>query len=131
MNFWWLKFRFSARKVCLKILCCNHYFSPLNIFMRREGSGSGTLEKLVIGNPEEAREEWCFRNNSLHVALGPIGLRWRQQICHWSAIVILFAKSQLTWSRGLRGARGPSGRGLKVHKRENFLGSDIEICTFS
>ncbi len=21
--------------------------------------------------------------------------------------------------------------GLKVHKRENFLGSDIEICTFS
>ncbi len=22
-------------------------------------------------------------------------------------------------------------RSLKVHKRENFLGSDIEICTFS
>jgi hypothetical protein len=25
----------------------------------------------------------------------------------------------------------PALRDLKVHKRENFLGSDFEICTFS
>ncbi len=33
---------------------------------------------------------------------------------------------------GARNARAwPQPSSLKVHKRENFLGSDIEICTFS
>jgi len=31
--------------------------SAQHFYEKREGSGSGTLEKLVIGNPEEAREE--------------------------------------------------------------------------
>ncbi len=34
--------------------------------------------------------------------------------------------------RGERGGlKRKRGTWLKVHKRENFLGSDIEICTFS
>jgi hypothetical protein len=35
-----IKTKFIARKFCIKILFCNHYFSPLNTFYeKREGSG--------------------------------------------------------------------------------------------
>ncbi len=30
-----LKIRFFAKKFCVKILFCKHYFSPLNTFMRK------------------------------------------------------------------------------------------------
>ena len=32
---WMIKIKFFARKFCIKILFCNHYFSPLNTFMRK------------------------------------------------------------------------------------------------
>jgi hypothetical protein len=30
-----IKIKFLARKFCIKINFCNHYFSPLNTFMRK------------------------------------------------------------------------------------------------
>jgi hypothetical protein len=30
-----MKIKFLAKKCCIKILFCKHYFSPLHIFMRK------------------------------------------------------------------------------------------------
>ncbi len=42
-----IKIKFLARIFCIKILFCNHNFSPLNTFTRKEkdanGSGSGSV----------------------------------------------------------------------------------------
>jgi hypothetical protein len=57
------------------MLFCRHYFSPLNTFMRREGSGAGSLPLTNGSGSERPNNMWILRiriripNTACHVWL--------------------------------------------------------------